>query len=74
MHRPNAQLASYTRETLEILISHRYVVHYCVFAFDYLEMDFLRWITAADGIASKHLRIIVAYYASTKIVVRVSGG
>ncbi len=43
-------------------------------AFDSVDRDSLWRIMAADGMPSKLLRLIKAYYASTKIKVRESGG
>ncbi len=42
-------------------------------AFDFVDRDSLWQIMAADGIPPKLLRLIKAYYSSTKMKVRASG-
>ncbi len=42
-------------------------------AFDSVDKDSLWWIMVADGIPPKLLRLIKAYYASTKMKVKASG-
>ncbi len=65
------------RRTLEQRLSFQQATEVCFFdfasAFDSVDRDSLWRIMAADGIPPKLLRVIKAYYSSTKMKVRASG-